>query len=206
MITTTKILLNVIVLALAVCLAGCGKDGDPGVGYTEAIKYGDIKATFAGKRPTDSVAFSEIQDFKFYAAGNNPSGLNSVYVDTTTGIKTFYIVRFLAAIDQHTNDNYVSVRLDVSATDTITYYQLSANTTIITGTKFFGISEYRASNDDSVGETSEITDFKYDATTGKVTFKFTWNTPASGSSTGYDLAITGAVSTTVLESLSNPNL
>jgi len=204
MITTTKILLNAIVLALAVCLTGCGKDGDPGVGYTEAIKYGNIKATFAGKRPTDSVAFSEIQDFKFYAAGNNQSGFNSVYIDDT-GAKTFYIERFFAAIDEHTNDNYVGVRLNVSAAGEITYYQLYAYTTIIMGTKFFGISESRASDDDIVGETSEIKDFKYDATTGKVTFNFTWNIPASNSSTGYDLSITSVVNTTVLEGLNNPN-
>jgi hypothetical protein len=216
MTTQLKNFLNVLFLAVTICLAGCtGKDGDPGpagtngtngtdgAGFDEAVAYGNIDVTFSGKRPLDSVAFSVEEDFKYYAGGNNPYYNSSVYVDSETGTKTFRIQRFLAGVDEHVNENYFYIYLTVSSSGVATYHEFGAYTTVITGTKYFGISEYTYLNDET-SQTSEIKNLTYDAATGKLKFNFTWTAPKS-SSTQHDLSISGTVDVTVFEALNNVN-
>ncbi|HEY8938424.1 MAG TPA: hypothetical protein VIM65_24560 [Cyclobacteriaceae bacterium] len=217
MITQHKNFLSVLFLAAAICLAGCtGKDGDPGpagtngtngtngtdgVGFDEAVAYGNIDVTFSGKRPTDSVAFSAEENFKYYAGGNNPYYNSSVFIDSETGAKTFRIERFLAAVDEHVNENYVYLYVNIDSKGAVTYYEIGAYTTIITGTKYFGISEYTYLND-GTAQTSNITNLTYDAATGKLKFNFNWTVPKSNS-TQHDLSMSGTVDVTVFEALNN---
>ncbi|HEY8938423.1 MAG TPA: hypothetical protein VIM65_24555 [Cyclobacteriaceae bacterium] len=220
MMTQSKNFLNVLLMTAAICFTGCaGKDGDPGpagtngtngtngtdgVGFDEDVAYGNINVTFSGKRPTDSVAFSAVEDFKFFPGGNNPYYYSSVSVDSETGDKTFQIERFLEGVNEHINENYFYAYVKVDPKGTVTYYEIGANTTIITGSKYFGINEYTYTNDGSTNDSIEIKDLTYDSATGKLKFNFNWNITKS-SSTQYDLSASGTVDVIALEALNSVN-
>lgn len=196
MIRYSKNIASVAILALSICLLSC-KDGDNGPGFNEAVKYGDIKVIFSGKRPTDSVNFSSTIDFKYGLASNTPYYYSSVTTNTDTGVKTINIARYFSGISEHHNENYFALQLEVT-NGAITDYSISTNTTISTDSKFFGISEYAYKSDD----VASISDFSYNTETGNLKLKFTWTEPASGS-TSYDLKMEGVVNVTVLEALND---
>jgi len=196
MIRYSKNIASVAILALSICLISC-KDGDNGPGFSEAVKYGDIKVIFSGKRPADSVNFSSTIDYKYGLASNTPYSYSSVVTDANTGVKSITIARYFSGISEHRNQNYFGLQLEVTH-DTITNYTISTNTDISTDSKFFGISEYTYKSN----EVSSISDFSYNTETGKLKLKFTWTQPAS-SSTSHDLKMEGVVNVTVLEALNN---
>ncbi|HEY8938426.1 MAG TPA: hypothetical protein VIM65_24570 [Cyclobacteriaceae bacterium] len=196
MIRYSKNVASIAILALSICLISC-KDGDNGPGFNEAVKYGDIKVIFSGRRPVDSVNFSSTIDYKYGLASNTPYYYSSVTIDTTTDVKSITIARYFSGISEHRNQNYFALQLEVT-NDTISNYYIETNTTISTDSKFFGVNEDTYKSD----EVSSISDFSYNTETGKLKLKFTWTQPTSNS-TSYDLKMEGVVNVTVLEALNN---
>lgn len=211
-----KTLLQVLFFA-SLLLAGCkGKDGDPGptgatgdtgangakgdtgsngVGFDNATKDGDVAVTFSGKRP-DNVNFNAAQDFKYQLDASSPGDDSYVYKNQNDGSMEFYVVRYLGAVDQHYNENYVEIQFTVSSTNVVTLGYINVQTSIIDGTKYFGVVE-----SDS-GTALSISNYSYDSATGTLKFNF-GGTYTASNSTGYDLTVAGVANVKVYESLNN---
>ena len=197
--------LTVLVLGIVILLASCkGKDGENGAGFDEAVKYGNISTTFSGKRPKDSVAFSAVQNFKYYPAGENPGQFADVYINKDDGSQYFTVYRYVSGVDESYNNDFFYFDLSVSSKGEVTDFNFHARTNIIDKPKYFGINEYYYDGDHGSDESVEIKDFSFDPKTGKLKFTFTWTIKKSYS-TGYDLTTKGAVDVIVLEALNNIN-
>lgn len=218
-----KIFIQIIFIT-SLLLAGCkGKDGDPGpagqtgqtgdtgttgakgdtgatgVGFDNAVKEGDILITFSGKRP-DNVDFTSKQDFKFSLDGSTPS--DDANVSNDGGTLNFYIARYLGAVDEHHNNNYVHVQFQVSPTGVVTPQELDLSTAIIDGNKYFNIYENNYGPDDENNDPFVITNYSFDATTGHLKFNFSATFKSSGS-TGYDLPVSGVADVYVFNALND---
>lgn len=206
-------------------LAGCkGKDGDPGptgqtgqtgatgttgakgdtgatgTGFDAAVRDGNIVVTFSGNRP-DNVPFTSKQDFKYILDGGNPFD-DSYVTNNEDGSMTFYITRYLGAVDEHHNNNYIRVRFDVSSAGAVTAGQLDIATAIIDGTKFFSVSETNYGVGDEDNDPFTITNYSYDATKGHLKFSLA-ATFKTSYSTGYDLVVAGVSDVTVYQPLND---
>jgi len=219
-----KPLFQILFLA-SLLLVGCkGKDGDPGpmgqtgqtgatgttgakgdtgatgTGFDAAVRDGNVAITFSGNRP-DNVPFTSKQDFKYILDGGSPYD-DSYVVNNEDGSMTFYIARYLGAVDEHHNNNYVHITFDVSSTGAVTARRLDITTVVIDGTKFFSVSEINYGVDDGNNDPFAITNYSYDATKGHLKFSLAATFKASNS-TGYDLVVAGVSDVTVYEPLND---
>lgn len=205
-------------------LAGCkGKDGDPGpagqagqtgatgttgangdagadgTGYDNAVRDGNVVITFSGKRP-DNVAFTSKQDFKFTLDGSTPD--EDSYVTNDGGNLTIYVARYLGAVDEHHNNNFVHLTLNVSSTGVVTPQELDLGTAIIDGTKYFGVIEQNYGPTDENNDPFVVTNYSFDPTSGHLKFNFS-ATFKTSYSTGYDLLVTGVADVLVYQPLND---
>jgi len=176
-----------------------GATGDTGLGFDASVKDGNILITMSGKRPGDNIDFKATQDFKYTLDAQSPADVSTVSTDANTGTLTFYVRRFVGAVDEHHNNNYFDIEFSVTSGGVISvdYFDL-ATSVIVDGTKYFGISQYDDSN-----EITTLTNYSYNATTGALKFNFSGTFPTNSSSTGNDLLVTGVANVNVYEPLNS---
>lgn len=170
-----------------------GTTGTTGLGFDNSVKDGNVAVTLSGKNPSN-VDFTSLLDFKYSLDGGSPADDAKVTTDND-GTKTFYVVRYLGAVDEHYNNDYIQIEFQVTSAGVITLDYLYVTGVVINGKDYFGISE---GDDGNV----TLTGYSYDATTGHLKFNFTM-TATSSYSTGYDLAVSGVASVNVYEPLND---
>lgn len=189
----------VVFLVACVTFTGCNKESDV-IGLNEATKYGSIKVILEGKRP-DGEDFSLTRTFRF-APSNGPAGSSEVYtyVDDAVTYRSYYVTRYLGAINQSVYDeeNVAELRLYVEEdeSDELNFIESGfyLRTSVTTSDKqYFDIYESIWVNDDDVKK------YQYNPETGKFTFEY--ETLLNENSTGFPLQVTVQANVTVFESL-----
>jgi hypothetical protein len=178
-----------------------GSTGATGVGFDDAVKYGDITVTFDGKRP-DGVAFTKTLDFKFAS-----SNLDYSSIDATDPNNQYSELRRFLSLDNTDNyngndDDNVYIEFNNSIVDGVTtpYIYLDLHSYITTDDfKYFRLTGYYYNGDGSNFTNFSVTDYSYNASTGKLFYKFSFTGDHNYNSTGYDLKISGTVNVTVFQ-------
>jgi hypothetical protein len=186
-------------LIACVGFTGCNDDDDI-IGLNDAAKYGYIKVTIEGTLP-DGEEYDVTKNFRF-APSTAPAYGSSAWIYSDT-YKEFYVSRFFGAINESNEgeDNMVELRWYVSdeeGEENFVESGLYLETSIITDDKkFFILSEnfYIENND-------QVTSYKYNEETGKLSVKFTAN---GFDNFGNDVVITVNANVTVFKSM-NINL
>jgi len=180
----------------------CADDGDQGVGFAELTKYGSVKLNFTGTR-IDNAAFSKDIEYKFtpiqslYGSRVSKNGDNAVY---------FNVYRFFSAPGYGYQENSIqfSFTAEGGATPTISYPYFYIRT-FIEGSDFKYFELNGNLSDLFASPVKEITDYTYDATTGRLKFKFAVTIPANEGGfynpTGHEMTVKGEVDVIVYEEL-----
>jgi len=218
-------LLSLVALLLN-CKGDAGAVGPSGAGFDEATKDGKIVVYLDGTRP-DGKAFKDTLEFKFAATYANYN--SSAYTNgwgANYNIET-YVKRYLA-MDNNSNNNtngdsYVSIDFEasLSGADTVKNFDMYLNTDVTSESdhKYFRMNNdefYFQTNSSDNGVTNyAVTAYKYDTTSGKVSYKFKFTQPYGYdacndgcyyyNSTGYDLNVSGYVDAIVYQNIGNCN-
>jgi hypothetical protein len=183
-----------------------GNTGANGEGFEELTKYGKIAVTFSGTR-SDDEEFTETLDFIYLPT----SGIseNSSFYKYENGTMEFLIGRENKGSVNKTgrtegggmkNNVWIDV---VKTSDGISLDQLVIYTDVITDDfKTFEINFNNGSWDE--GFEAAITNYSYDAATGKLKFDFSYTIPNFNSSTGFEINVTGTADLIVFEKLDIP--
>jgi hypothetical protein len=194
-------------LLISFAFSSCDEESDV-IGLNDATKYGFIKLTLEGFRP-DGEAYEVTKNFKF-ASSTGPYNSSSVntYVDGDT-YRDFDVARFIGPINESLDgeENSVDLNLYVNEGDSeedepdFVESGFGIETAVTTSDKkFFYVSEY-------IGIDSEdVTSYKYNPETGKLSFKFTKTLTAQENNSGFPLTVTVNVNATVFEELYNQEL
>jgi hypothetical protein len=219
---TKRLLLNSLFAILAVGFAACqgdqgeigpkgdtgstGNTGANGTGFDELTQYGNIEVTFSGTR-SDEVAFTETVNF-LYMPGSGVADNSSFYEYSDTD-REFFIGRENkgpAVKTGRTNGadskNDVWLRLRKNS-DGLFMNQLDFYTDILTSD--FKTFEIYYSTQWEEGFDIAVTDYSYDAATGKLKFNFTYTIPDYNNGTGNDITVTGKADVTVFERIDLPS-
>lgn len=192
-----------IALLFSIVLLSACEDGEPGPGFTEATRYGNIVIDLSGKRP-DGVDFTKSINFKFTPIGTNGEGYglsnsSAVYYDGPE-FRYFELVRFSGMVE----NAYLGNKIELEFFDNISdqpgrgIYYVDVQTVVeIDNTKFFNLYLY-----DYEGEffsEESIKSYSYNPETGKLSFVFEAIVPSEYNSTNYDLTVKITGNVTVLE-------
>lgn len=171
-------------------LLSCEDDSDI-IGLNDAAKYGYIKVTLEGEDPNGE-DFEVTRNFKFAPSGA-PENSSSVYTYDDDGYyQEFDVRRFLGPINGGDNDYADLYLYHENTTPDFESAQLYIQTVITTKDKqFFGFS--RNVNFDA----EDVTDYKYNADTGKLSLKFKTEVSTSHG----QVAVTATINVTVFENL-----
>jgi hypothetical protein len=217
---TKKLLLNSLFAILAVGFAACegdqgevgpkgdtgttGNTGANGTGFDELTQYGNIEVTFSGTR-FDDVSFKDTVNF-LYMPSSGVADNSSFYRYNDTDLE-FYLSRENKGPVKtgRTNGgdykNNVWLRLEKNS-DGVSMNELGFYTDILTSD--FKTFEIDYSTNWEEGFDVDITDYSYDAATGKLKFNFTYTIPDIHNGTGHDITVTGKVDVTVFEIIDLP--
>lgn len=190
-------------LLISFAFSSCEDDSNV-IGLNDATKYGFIKVTLEGFRP-DGEAYEVTKNFRF-ASSTGPYGSSSVETDENEGYvyRYFNVERFMGAINESGDgeDNsvefygYVDEGNDPADEPDFTESSLYIESAVTTSDKqFFYVSEYINI------DTEDVTSYKYNEETGKLSFKFTKTLTANETNSGFPLTITVNVNATVFEDL-----
>jgi hypothetical protein len=180
-----------------------GAEGENGIGFDEALQYGNIVMQLKGTR-TDGVAFDEMIDFKFCPPG--PDAIEASEVQQNeSGSLSFSLARF-NAVRVSDNSDYgtnsaVALYLNKSENDEESSLVIVLSVGIISDdAKFF-----RIYNDYSYPISEEnLTDYSFNSVTSELKFKFHGVFPADENDTNHDLEVTANVNVKVLQNLVSP--
>lgn len=176
----TKLFASILMLVLFVSFSACEDDPQPAIEYKTE---GFIKGTIVGTSGDGSYTFNDDFNYKQYALFGESV---SYYEINDDGSYEIELVR-----NNFETGGYARIRLDLSdAADTtpenigfwITYFKESSDQLI-----YFSMSS-------GIENTFEITDFNFNAETGKVTGEYTLS--GSDNSTDKNATITGEFNVT----------
>lgn len=176
------------VLTTSVMALSCADDGENGLGFNDATKFGSIEITLEGTLPNDE-AFNESNDFPLTFG-------NTVQQDVDEGTHEFLISR--SSLDLI---SFVDIRFGVAdigeATEDITFFSLEIGDFQIISEegKRFVFSDFSSIND------INITDLTFDEATGELSFSFAFEVDGESNDTDNDLNISGTVDVIVLEDI-----
>lgn len=175
-----------------------GINGKNGAAYDEAARRGSITTYLSGTTAAGD-PFKDTLRFKFSSTDLSAS---SIYYYNNNDV-SFRMDRF-TSLDNYNIQNYTQYYLEVyndGAGDTTWYIDQTVNATITTSDfKYFKINEDYYDGEGSNVENALYEGFKYDATTGRLYFRYSWLIPAGSNSTGHDLNVSGVIDVTVYES------
>jgi hypothetical protein len=183
-----------------------GATGETGTGFDELKQYGNIEVTFSGTR-NDDVTFTETIDFVYMpVSGVRENSSLYKFNDTDFEFSLGRENKGAASNTGRTNEggykNFVWLDIIKNGSE-ILISALEFNTDIITDDlKTFSLNTYSESSDE--GFDAQVTDFSYDAATGKLKFNFTYTIPDYNSSTGNAINVVGKADLTVFERLDMP--
>ncbi|MBT1686754.1 collagen-like triple helix repeat-containing protein [Dawidia soli] len=177
-----------------------GDAGEDGVGFDEAVQYGNIVVQFKGAR-ADGVAFNKTIDFKF-----SPTGPDAAYYSYATPYQTeggavteFRIQRFNSAVvsDYSEGGSNSSVAFHFNKYEEgESYIDLDLNVAIVSDDlKFFILGDDYYEN--TFSET--VSEYSFNSVTSELKFTFHLVVPEENNSTGHELEITADVNTKVLQ-------
>jgi hypothetical protein len=218
--TASKI--NILFFAFAVVITAChgdkgeigpkgptgdtGTTGETGTGFDELKQYGNIIVTFSGTR-NDDVTFTRTIDFVYMPVSGVREN-SSLYKYNDTDFEFFVGRENKGSVSStgRTNDggfkNSVWIDLSRNALD-VSISEIDLYTDIITDDlKTFSINTYDGSWNESFD--APVTNYSYDAATGKLKFDFSYTIPAYSSSTGNDIIVEGKADLTVFQRLDMP--
>lgn len=190
-------------LLISFAFSSCDEDSDL-IGLNDATKYGFIKVTLEGFRP-DGEAYEVTKNFKF-ASSTGPYGSSSVETDENEGniYRYFNVERFMGAINESTEGEensvefygYVNEGQSEEDEPDFTESSLYIESAVTTSDKqFFYVSEYLNI------DTEDVTSYKYNEETGKLSLKFTKTLTANETNSGFPLTVTVNINATVFEDL-----
>lgn len=179
----------------AFTFSSCDDDSDI-IGLNDATKYGFIKVTVEGTRP-DGEAYTLNRTFKF-ASSTGPEYSSTVDTGQDGDIyRSFDVVRYAGAINESTegDGNYAYMEMySQEGADITTSADFELNTPVTTdGKEYFYIYEnFDVNNED-------VTSYKYNEETGKLSYKFVKELSDEQSNSGFPVTITVNVNVTVFE-------
>jgi hypothetical protein len=184
-----------------------GTTGANGTGFDELTQYGNIEVTFSGKRQ-DDVDFTQTLDFTYMPTSGVSE--NSSWYQSNESESRFYLSREnkgLVSEAGRTNEggekNAVWLEFDKTS-DGVSITYIGFYTDIVTSD--FKVFELNCEDGtwNEAFQNPSVTNFNFNAATGKLTFNFSHTIPANLSSTAHDVTITGKVDVTVFESIYLP--
>jgi hypothetical protein len=189
-----------LMLACAAFTFSSCEDDSNIIGLNDATKYGFIKVTWEGTRP-DGEPYSVTRNFRF-TSSTGPEYSSTVDTGLDGDIyRDFDVIRFAGAINEsgEGENNYVYLEINTQEGDEIftsADFQLNAPVTT-DDKKFFYIYE------NIEVENEDVTSYKYNEETGKLSYKFTKELTADETNSGYPLTVTVNANVTVFERINS---
>ena len=177
-----------------------GDAGEDGIGFDEAVQYGNIVVQFKGTR-TDNVAFNKTIDFKF-----SPTGPDAAYYSYASLYQTeggpaaeYRIQRFNSAVvsdySEGESNSYINFQFTKYEEDE-SYVNLNLNVAIVSDDmKFFSLWD----DFSEITFSESVSEYSFNSVTSELKFKFHLIVPEDSNSTGHELEITADVNTKVLQ-------
>jgi hypothetical protein len=208
---------------------GCGEDGDPGVagdqgeqgdkgdtgdtgahgvGYDEAVQYGNVVVQYTGTRP-DNVAFNETVDYKYAPLGTG-DGEGTSLLDNSSGYadgdySSFRVGRFVGSVDDYYAQSRVIINFerypDEGEVLQFQTYSLNLDAAFTTSDyKYFKIQ----GNFSGFVSTENYSDYSYTPETGSLKFKINVTIPAEDNDTRNELTVSVTVDVKVFQNVETP--
>lgn len=177
-----------------------GDAGEDGVGFDEAVQYGNISVQFKGTR-MDGVAFNKTIDFKFCPTGPDAAyhSYASPYETEGGAVTEFRIIRFSSAVMTDNSEGGSNNSIDFHLSkyeENESYIELDLNTAIVSDDlKVFTL--YDDFSEILFSET--VSEYSFNSVTSELKFKFHFVVPEDNNSTNHELEITADVNTKVLQ-------
>ncbi|MBT1708102.1 hypothetical protein KK062_07705 [Fulvivirgaceae bacterium PWU5] len=178
-----------------------GDTGEQGLGFDEAVQYGNIAVQFKGTR-ADNVTFNKTIDFKFCPTGPDASYYSyaSPYqTEGGTSVTEFRIERFNSVVvsDDSEGGSNSSIRFRFNKyEEEESYIDLDLNVAIVSDDmKFFTLWDDYS----EITFSEVVSEYSFNSVTSELKFKFHLIVPEESNSTGHDLEITADVNTKVLQ-------
>lgn len=181
--------------ASAFSFSSCDDESDV-IGLNDATKYGYVKVTIEGNDPEGN-DFAVTKNFKYFSSGA-PLGTSSVYTYSDDGFFRYFDVRrFISPFDDGDDSSvYLDLEMQDEVESSLYYGYFTLETSVITeDDKFFGLNEQFNL------EETDLTDYKYNPETGKLSVQFTKELDSNESNLGQNLTITVQVSVKVFENI-----
>lgn len=176
-----------------------GDTGAEGVGFNEALQYGNIVVQFKGTR-ADNVAFNKTIDFKFCPTGPDAANYSyaSPYQTEGGAAIDFRIGRFNSVVvsDFSEGGSNSFVSFDFTKYEEESYVDLDLNVGIVSDDmKFFTLWDDYS----EIPFSEAVSEYSFNSVTSELKFKFHLVVPEESNSTGHELEISADVNTKVLQ-------
>lgn len=170
------------------------------IGLNDLTKYGSIKVTLEGTRP-DGEAYEFTRNFRFTSSTGPEysSSVNTGYDGDT--YRNFEIIRYAGAINESWDGERNQVWLQFTAQEeedtqelVETYGDFEMEFPVTTSDKqFFYV------NEDIDLEVENVSNYKYNENTGKLSFKYVQELTGQQTNSGFPLKVTIEINVTVFE-------